>query len=80
MKTTGIVRNIDQLGRIVVPKEMCRTLGIASGDPVEISLEGKRIILQKREDTCTFCAGSDHTVPFGEKLVCRKCLAQLKDL
>lgn len=80
MKTTGIVRHIDQLGRIVVPKEMCRTLKITTGDPLEISLEGKRIIIQKHEDSCVFCSGTDHLKSYEGKLICGKCLANLSTL
>jgi transcriptional pleiotropic regulator of transition state genes len=55
MKSTGVTRKIDELGRIVLPKELRRTLGIAEKDPIEIFVEGEKIILQKYKsyDACT---------------------------
>ncbi|AZJ24451.1 AbrB family transcriptional regulator [Bacillus thuringiensis] len=47
MKSTGIVRKIDELGRVVIPKETRRTLNIHEKDPLEIFVEGDAIILQK---------------------------------
>ncbi len=79
-KTTGIVRKIDHLGRIVVPKEMCRTLHIAQGDPLEISLEGKRIVITKHEVGCIFCDAHDGLTDYSGKLICRNCLKSLKTL
>ncbi len=79
-KTTGIVRKIDHLGRIVIPKEMCRILHISSKDPIEITLEGKRIILNKHEVGCIFCDAHDGLTNYGDKLICRRCLAELQNL
>ncbi len=80
MKSTGIVRCIDHLGRIVVPKEMCRTLNINAGDALEISLEGKKITLTKHEVGCIFCDSQDSLTEYDKKLVCAKCLANLRSL
>ena len=77
MKSTGIVRNIDELGRIVVPKEMRRQMGITSSDPVEIFVEGDRIILEKSRACCHFCSSSDEIVEFKGKSICKKCIAEL---
>ena len=77
MKTTGIVRNIDELGRIVVPKEMRRHLGITASDPIEIALEGDTIVLKKYVSLCHFCAGSDDLIDFKGKKICKKCVAQI---
>ena len=55
MKSTGVVRRIDELGRIVLPKEIRRTLGIDEKDPLEIYVEEDRIILTKFSEMCTFC-------------------------
>ncbi len=79
-KTTGIVRKIDHLGRIVIPKEMCRTLNITSGDPLEISLEGKRIVVAKHEVGCIFCDAHDALTDYNGKLICRSCLKHLRTL
>ena len=49
MKDTGIVRRVDDLGRIVIPMELRRTLGINVKDPMSILVDGDRIILQKHQ-------------------------------
>ena len=68
MKATGIVRKVDELGRIVLPKELRRTLGIGEKDPMEIYTDGKGIILRKYAPGCAFCWSVDgvrhiHDVP-----------------
>ena len=68
MKAPGIVRKVDELGRIVIPKELRRTLGINEKDPVEIYTDGKGIILYKYAPGCAFCGSVDgvrhiHDVP-----------------
>lgn len=55
MKTTGMVRSMDQLGRIVLPMELRRVLGIEVKDPIEIFVEEDKIILQKYRPACNFC-------------------------
>ena len=77
MKSTGIVRNIDELGRIVVPKEIRRKLGIANTDPVEIYVEGDKIILTKYLPVCHFCSGSENVVEYKGKKICKSCIAEL---
>ena len=78
MKTTGIVRQMDSLGRIVLPIELRRPLDIAQKDSLEIYVEGNQIILKKYEPTCIFCDNSRDVVVFKGKNVCPKCLAELK--
>ena len=78
MKSTGIVRNIDELGRIVVPKEMRTRLGIKNGDPVEFFVEGNKILLAKYNDVCSFCGNADTLSEFKEKRICKKCLDEIK--
>jgi len=78
MKATGIVRNVDELGRIVIPKEMRRKMEISNNDPVEIYVEGDRIILAKYHCTCTFCGGNTGSIEFKGKRICADCLRQLK--
>ena len=77
MKSTGIVRNIDELGRIVVPKEIRQRLGIANTDPVEIFDEGDRIILTKYTPVCHFCGTSEGVVDFKGKKICSICISEL---
>jgi transcriptional pleiotropic regulator of transition state genes len=79
MKATGIVRRIDELGRVVIPKEIRRTLRIRESDPLEIFMDGQRIVLQKYQPACLFCDGTDNIVYFQEKRICATCLAKLKE-
>ena len=77
MKSTGIVRNIDELGRVVVPKELRKKLGIANTDPVEIYVEGDNVILRKHQATCIFCESTKNLVLFNGKNVCPDCIKKL---
>ena len=80
MKSTGIVRNIDELGRIVVPKELRKKLGISANDPVEISSEGDKIILTKYAPVCHFCGSTENVSEFKEKSICKKCISEIKSI
>lgn len=76
MKSTGIVRKVDELGRVVIPKELRRTLGIDNGDPMEIFMDGDKIVLRKYEPACIFCGNAENTVNFKAKVVCKSCLEE----
>ena len=78
MKSTGIVRKVDELGRIVLPIEMRRTLDIAERDSLEIYVEGDSIILKKYQPACIFCGSTKDLVSFEGKNVCLDCIARLK--
>ena len=78
MKETGVVRRIDELGRIVLPMEMRRTLGIEEKDPIEIFADGDAIVLKKYEEVCTFCGGTKDLKKFKGKNVCTKCIKAMK--
>lgn len=78
MKSTGVVRKIDELGRIVLPIEIRNTLGIEKRDSLEIFVDSDRIILTKYQPTCTFCENAQNLLHFHGKLVCADCLAQLR--
>ena len=80
MKATGIVRNIDELGRIVVPKEIRNRLGIAKNDPVDIFVDGDSIILKKYAPLCHFCGSADSVVEYKEKMICRACALEIANL
>ena len=80
MKSTGIIRNVDELGRIVIPKEMRKKMDIASSDPVEIYVEGNKIILTKYHASCSFCGGEGDVVEFKGKKICAQCRTELKNL
>jgi transcriptional pleiotropic regulator of transition state genes len=76
MKNTGVVRRIDELGRVVVPSELRRVFSLREGDELEISVEGDRIILQKRQDVCLFCSAGDPEVEFKDRRICQACVSE----
>ncbi len=78
MKSTGMVRKVDELGRIVLPIEIRKTMRIANRDPIEIFVDDDRIILKKYEPDCLFCGSADNVTYYKGKLVCVDCLAELK--
>ncbi len=78
MKSLGIVRKIDELGRIVLPIETRKRLDLSSGDGVEIFVERDRVILKKYEPACIFCGDADDIINYNDKKICRKCLNDLK--
>ena len=77
MKSTGVVRKIDELGRIVLPSELRKVFGIHEGDELEISVDGERVVLQKRHDVCVFCSAESPTVEFKGRRVCSDCVHKL---
>lgn len=77
MKSTGIVRKVDELGRIVLPIELRRNLGIEEKDALEIYVEGASVILRKYQPSCIFCDNADNVVNFKGKNICRSCLKEL---
>lgn len=77
MKATGIVRKVDELGRIVLPIELRRTLDIAERDPLEIYVDGSSIILTKYQPACVFCGDSTDISAFKGKNICAACLKEL---
>lgn len=80
MKATGIVRKVDELGRVVLPIELRRTLNIEIKDPVEIYTHEDYILLKKYEPSCVFCGDSTDIVQINGKNVCKKCIEELKKL
>ena len=79
MKSTGVVRQLDTLGRIVLPIELRRTMDIGVKDMLEIFVEGDEIILKKSHPSCIFCSDARDVVPYKGKLVCKSCLAELRN-
>ena len=77
MSSAGIPRTIDRLGRIVVPVEFRRALGIGDHDLVEISLEDDRIVMTKFQQSCVFCRSTKDLRSHREKMVCGACVGQL---
>lgn len=80
MKSTGIVRKVDELGRVVLPVELRRTLDIAERDALEIYVDGTSVVLKKYEPTCVFCSSSKNVLTYREKNVCRDCVHALLEL
>ncbi len=75
---TGMVRKIDDLGRIVVPAETRRLFSIQEGDQLAIAVEGDSIVLRKLEATCTFCGSTEDVSPFKAKGICTTCRNDLR--
>lgn len=80
MDHSGIVRNIDDLGRFVVPKELRTSLGIENGDSIEIFSEDDKIILKKYYPYCIFCGSQDNISVFKGKKICAACLEEAKKI
>lgn len=78
MKSTGVVRKVDELGRIVLPIEIRKVLEIKQKDPLEIFTDGDKIVLQKYVPSCIFCNSSEDVVYFSGKRVCASCVEKLK--
>ena len=80
MKSTGIVRKVDELGRIVLPIELRRTLDIEIKDSLEIYVDDSRIILKKYEPTCIFCGEGNDIINYQDKNICKGCLEKIKNI
>ena len=80
MKSTGIVRKVDDLGRVVIPIEIRNKFDIAEKDPIEIYVDGSCIILKKYEPNCIFCGNAKNLISYKDKLVCSKCAEKLSSL
>ncbi|QQY79875.1 AbrB family transcriptional regulator [Keratinibaculum paraultunense] len=79
MKSTGIVRKVDELGRVVIPIELRRNLNIDVKDALEIFVDGEHIILKKYAPACIFCGQAKDVVSFKGKNICPACLEELKE-
>lgn len=78
MKSTGIVRKIDNLGRIVLPIEIRKVLDIKEKDSVEIFIDDDKIVLEKYQPSCVFCGNTDNILYFGGKRICSECIEKMK--
>ena len=78
LKSTGIVRKVDELGRVVIPIELRRTLNIAERDALEIYVDGEQIVLKKYEPACIFCGNAENVINYKGKNICKNCLEELK--
>ena len=79
MKSTGVVRRVDELGRIVLPIEIRKTLDIQQKDSIEIFTDEDRIVLQKYQPSCLFCGNMEDIVYFNGKRICARCIAKVKE-
>ena len=80
MKSTGVVRRIDELGRITLPMELRRNFDLAEKDALEIYVESDKIILKKYEPSCVFCGEAKDVINYKGKIICRKCLDEMKEV
>lgn len=80
MKSTGIVRKVDDLGRVVIPIELRRTLDISVKDALEIYVDTDRIILKKYLPACIFCGHAEGLLNFNGKSICKNCAAEIKNI
>ena len=80
MKATGIIRRVDELGRVVIPIEIRNQFNIIEKDPIEIYVDDSSIILKKYEPNCIFCGNTKNLISYKDKLVCSKCAEKLSSL
>ncbi|URZ06433.1 AbrB/MazE/SpoVT family DNA-binding domain-containing protein [Clostridium felsineum] len=78
MKSTGVVRQLDPLGRIVLPIEIRRTFDLKEKDALEIYVDGENIVLKKYNPACIFCGEASEVVNYKGKKICKKCLEELR--
>lgn len=79
MKSTGVVRKVDELGRIVLPIELRRTLGIEEKDRIEIFVDGESIILRKYQPACIFCDNAKDIINYKGKNICPDCIRAMSE-
>ena len=78
MKSQGIPRKVDDLGRIVIPAEFRRLLGIQDGDELEVTVEGDRLVLARIDPSCAICGATHDLRPFRDRHVCATCRSELR--
>jgi transcriptional pleiotropic regulator of transition state genes len=78
MKPVGIVRKVDQLGRIVLPKSLRKRYLMNEGDPVEILVQGDHIILERYKPKCVFCSNQENVIEYNSRHICNDCLIDMK--
>ena len=81
MKATGVIRCVDELGRLVIPKEIRRNMDVNPGDPMEIFVEGSdTIVLKKHLCACVFCGNGDDLSEYKGKTLCAACISEIKEI
>ena len=76
--SSEVFRTIDNLGRVVLPSDMRRSLGISEDDEIELSLKKNRIVIRKRIPSCIFCGRKTHLSEFDGKYICQGCFLLLE--
>ena len=77
VKSTGIIRRVDELGRVVIPIEIRNQFDIVEKDPIEIYVDGSKIVLKKFQPNCIFCGSTQDLVSYHDKLICKKCSTKI---
>ena len=77
MKASAITKKLDELGRLVIPKELRRAIGVKEGDTLKFELNGNTLILTKFESNCLFCGSSENLIEFKDKHICAECQSAL---
>ena len=77
MKSTGMIRRVDELGRIVLPIEIRRIMGISERDALVISMNENEIVMRKHEPICLFCGNNRNLKEFRGKIVCSECIREM---
>lgn len=77
MKSIGITKKIDNLGRIVIPKEIRNTMNLNMNDSLEFFIEGDYILLKKYDKNCIFCGNTENLLNFKDKNICKNCIKNL---
>lgn len=80
MKSTGIIRRMDELGRVVIPIEIRNQFNIVEKDPIEIYVDGSSIVLKKFEPNCIFCGNTKKLLTYNDKLICESCSKKISKL
>jgi transcriptional pleiotropic regulator of transition state genes len=80
MKPAGIVRKVDQLGRIVLPKSLRKRYQMNEGDPIEILVQGDQILLERYRPRCVFCMSMDEVSEFKDRYICGNCLREMNQM
>ncbi|MCK8826082.1 AbrB/MazE/SpoVT family DNA-binding domain-containing protein [Fuchsiella alkaliacetigena] len=79
MKSVGIVRQIDNLGRVTIPKEVRNNFDIEVGDPMEILVNEDEVVFKKYSPQCVFCGNTDNVIDYKDKNICSTCISTLKE-
>ena len=80
MKSTGIIRRMDELGRVVIPIEIRNQFNIVEKDPIEIYVDGSSIVLKKFEPNCINCGNTKNLLEYQGKLICKDCSKKISNL